>query len=91
MSAAHPIVTVDHGVVRIPVELRSDPRFQDGARVELVPVVLEHAEEQGAQDWRTLEGILAGVNFDTTEWKLEERELELAHDERKSGIPRPTW
>lgn len=41
--------------------------------------------------WASLRGILAGDGVDTTEQKTQEREWELAHDERKFGVPRPEW
>jgi hypothetical protein len=90
--AAHPIVTVDQGVVRIPAELQSDPRFRDGARLELVPVhQVDVVEPELKGDWRELDGILAGVSFDATDWKRQEREFELAHDERKFSVTRADW
>jgi hypothetical protein len=90
--AAHPIVVVDGGTVQIPAEYKGDPRFQDGAQLKLVPVESQAAAISTAQgDWRRLDGALAGAPFDTTAWKQQERERELAHDERKFGISRPTW
>ena len=47
--------------------------------------------EKRKGDWRRLDGILAGHPFDATEWKRQEREWELAHDERKFGTKRPEW
>jgi hypothetical protein len=90
--AAHPIVVVDGGTVQIPAEYKGDPRFQDGASLELVPVQSRGVVEPVTKgDWRKLDGILAGETFDTTAWKRQEREWELAHDERKFGVSRPTW
>ncbi len=89
--AAHPIVVVDGNVIQIPVEYQSDPRFQDGARLELIPVQSSDCDATGKGDWRRLEGILADENFDATDWKRQQREEELAHDERKFGARRPTW
>ena len=90
--AAHPIVVVDHGMIQIPVEYQSDPRFQDGAALELVPVQTDAVAMSAAKgDWRRLDGVLVSKTFDTTTWKRQERELELAHDERKFGSSRPTW
>lgn len=88
--AAHPIVVVDDdGQVRIPEALRDDPRFQNGAKLKLVPI--EEATPKVVGDWRRLRGILAHSDFDATEWKRQERERELTHDERKFGTSRPTW
>jgi len=89
--AAHPIVVVDGGVIQIPVEYQSDPRFQDGATLELIPVQSSGDEAAAKGDWRRLDGILADETFDATDWKRQEREQELAHDERKFGTTRPAW
>ena len=88
---AHPIVIVDDGKVEIPAEFQSDPRFQNGAILELVPVTPDEISAESKGDWRRLDGIFADEAFDTTEWKQREREWELAHDERKFGTKRPTW
>jgi hypothetical protein len=85
-------VVVDGGTIQIPAEYQGDPRFQDGAKLELVPVQSPGPSVSTAKgDWRKLDGILAGEAFDTTAWKQQERERELAHDERKFGVSRPTW
>ena len=90
--AAHPIVVVGDGVIEIPEELRDDPRFQKGAALELVPVEPSTSiGEVSHKDWRMLEGILSNSEFDATDWKRQEREWELAHDERKFGTARPDW
>jgi hypothetical protein len=91
--AAHPIVVVDHGKVEIPQELQDDPRFKDGARLQLVPVQPVASTDATARkgDWHRLEGILADSEFDSTEWKRQERERELTHDEQKFGKTRPAW
>jgi hypothetical protein len=90
--AAHPIVVVDGGTIQIPAEYKGDPRFQDGATLELVPVQSRGVVETATKgDWRRLDGILAGETFDTTAWKQQERERELARDEQKFGNSRPSW
>ena len=90
--AAYPVVVVGDGVIEIPEEFRDDPRFQKGAALELVPIQTSSTTGEGSRkDWRLLEGILADPNFDATEWKRQEREWELAHDERKFGTARPDW
>jgi hypothetical protein len=93
--AAHPIVVIHDGKVQIPEEVHDDPRFQNGATLQLVPVAAMAVSDLPAPkgDWRRLEGILAreGETFSATEWKREERERELAHDERKFGVKRPSW
>jgi hypothetical protein len=88
--AAHPVVIIHDGVAEIPEKYKTDPRFRDGASLELVPRETE-APEKPKGDWRALEGILADDGIDTTEWKRQQREWELAHDERKFGTKRPTW
>jgi hypothetical protein len=92
--SAHPIVYVgDDSTVEIPEKFKGDPRYQKGAALELVPVASSVSEpvEKRKGDWRRLDGILAGHPFDATEWKRQEREWELAHDERKFGTKRPEW
>ena len=93
MAAAHPVVTVGDGIIEIPEDLQQDPRYQKGARLTLVPVAIEECKEipKGKGDWRRLEGILSGEHFDATEWKRQQKEWELAHDERKFGTTRPEW
>ena len=84
--AAHPIVVVDHGVAEIPKELRNDPRFRDGAKLQLVPLEAEnepHADEQ--QRWReflALGGLLADSDFDPNEELEKEKQRELADEAR---------
>jgi hypothetical protein len=92
--SAHPIVYVsEDSTVEIPEKFKDDPRYQKGAALELVPVPdsLSEPVEKHKGDWRRLGGILAGYPFDATEWKRQEREWELAHDERKFGTKRPEW
>lgn len=92
--SAHPIAIIQDGKVEIPEEVQNDPRFQNGAKLELVPVrVTAEPVAKAVGDWRRLEGILAreGETFSATEWKREQREWELAHDERKFGVKRPSW
>jgi hypothetical protein len=92
--AAHPIVVVgDDSTVEIPEKFQADPRYQKGAALELVPVAATDVApvQKTEDDWRRLGGILAGLPFDATEWKRQEREWELAHDERKFGTKRPEW
>ena len=93
--AAHPKVVVgEDGTVVIPESLQKDPRFKAGAVLELIPVISNASAPDDADkgDWRRLDGILAKDEpFDATAWKQQEREWELAHDERKFGIRRPAW
>jgi hypothetical protein len=94
--AAHPILIVGNGVIEIPEELREDPRLQKGSRLRLVSsgdatLIAEAPVSKAKADWRSLEGILAGAEGDATVWKQENREWELAHDERKFGSKRPSW
>jgi hypothetical protein len=100
--ASYPILIVGDGVIELSEELRADPHFKKGTRLELVSstdsaiVFRPQIAETGvtpisSDDWRSLEGILADDGIDTTEWKKQEREWELAHDERKFGTARPQW
>jgi hypothetical protein len=83
--AAHPIVVVSEGAVKIPAELRNDPRFQDGAALELVPARSAADDLQPAGDWRRLRGIFkhSGVNLNDELDK--DRLSELALDDRMTG------
>ena len=91
--AAYPIVVIDDELLqKLPESFRGDPRFQKGSTLELVPVAkTESLLEEPKGDWHRLDGLLEDGEFDTTEWKRQEREWELAHDERKFGHTRPTW
>jgi hypothetical protein len=58
--AANPIAVVHDGMVEIPIELKYDPRFRNGAKLQLVPVpVSEQPPQEPRGDWRRLEGILS--------------------------------
>ena len=85
------IVTVERGVAAIPSQYRADPRYQEGARLQLVPFPPEKRGGQERKDWRSLEGMLAGFGGEATTDKAQERELELAHEEQKFGVARPAW
>ncbi len=85
--AAHPIVVVEHGKVEIPQELQKDPEFQDGARLQLVPVSVarELSEEERKKAWanfRKLEGILANSDYDPNAELEKEKQRELADEAR---------
>ena len=88
MATTSTIAVVHDGIIRIPAELEADPGFQNGARVRLIPV---EASVPTETDWRAFEGMFADASFNATDWKRQEREFELAHDERKFGIKRPEW
>ena len=81
MPAAHPIVTVDHGRVEIPADLREDPRFRDGARLVLVPLGGTEDQREAKGDWRGLRGIFADSPIDLNEERRKERQLELERDD----------
>ena len=92
MANISTIVTVHGGMVRIPADLEADSRFRDGARVKLESIEpVERAQPASRADWQAFEGMFADPRFDTTDWKRQEREFELAHDERKFGTKRPGW
>jgi hypothetical protein len=85
--AAHPIVVVEHGKVEIPQELQKDPKFQDGARLQLIPVSVanELSEEDRRKAWenfRKLEGILADSECDPNAELEKEKQRELAEEAR---------
>jgi len=85
--AAHPILVVEDGKVEIPYELQRDPNFQDGARLQLVPVsvVRELSEEERKKAWdnfRKLEGILAHSECDPNAELEREKQRELAEEAR---------
>jgi hypothetical protein len=54
-------------------------------------VQAEHQPTKEPLDWRMYEGLYSDPTFDATIWKQQEREFELAHDERKFGTKRPSW
>jgi len=94
--ATQPVLIVGDGVIEIPEELREDPRLQKGSKLRLVSsgesaLIVDATVGKAKADWRSLEGILAGAEGDATAWKQENREWELAHDERKFGNKRPSW
>jgi hypothetical protein len=83
--AANPIVVIDHGRVEIPEELQSDPRFKDGARLQLVPVKPELPEAERVKAWenfRKLEGILANSEYDPNAELEKEKQRELDEEDR---------
>jgi hypothetical protein len=89
---AHPIVVIGDGVVHIPEQLRSDPRFQDGAALELVPVGFDGARNVSSDaprgNWRRLRGVFKDVGVDLNDELNKERIAELAADERNlNGKP----
>ncbi len=77
--AVHPIVVVGDGIIEIPENLQHDPRFQKGARLELVPVAdaeptLDPHKPKG--DWRRLRGALAHLDVRLTDEMDKERQRE---------------
>jgi len=85
--AAHPIVVVEHGKIDIPEELQQDPRFRDGARLQLVPLTIlrELSDEDRKKAWnnfRKLEGILARSDYDPNAELEKEKQRELAKEAR---------
>lgn len=83
--AAHPIVVVGDGVVEIPEELLDDPRFQKGARLELVPVGTTSASDRPVGDWRRLRGMFKDSSIDLNTELDKDRLAETALDERMIG------
>lgn len=82
--AANPVVVVDHGRVEIPEELQSDPRFRDGARLQLVPVPVEMSEEERRLAWDSflsLRGLFADSDFDPNAELEREKQQELAAED----------
>ena len=84
--AAHPIVVVvGDGIIEIPENLQHDPRFQKGARLELVPVaeagLMPQANSQKG-DWRRLRGIFKGLDINLNDELQKDRLAELASDDR---------
>ena len=82
--AANTIVVVDHGKIEIPKELQSDPRFSDGARLQLVPLPLS-TEQNTAEAWdnfMSLAGLLADSDYDPNAKLEEEKQRELEEEAR---------
>ena len=84
--AAHPIVVIDHGRVEIPEELQSDPRFRDGARLQLVPIpTISNSGADLAKAWEDflgLGGLLAHSDYDPNAELEKEKQRELEEEDR---------
>ena len=87
--ATHPIVTVGDGVITIPEDLLHDPRFQSGARLELVPVTESTGPQAATQDpktpkgdWRRLRGMFKDLDVNLNEDLNKDRLAELASENR---------
>ncbi len=82
--ALHPIVVVGDGIIEIPKDLENDPRFQKGAKLELVPV--EQEREPFSQppkgDWRRLRGIFKDLDVNLNDELNKDRLAENAADYR---------
>ncbi len=82
--AAHPIVVVGDGIIEIPTYLQQDPRFQKGAKLELVPV--EPATQSFGQppkgDWRRLRGMFKDLDVNLNDELNKDRLAENAADDR---------
>ena len=83
MAAAHPIAIIHDGIVEIPDEAKADPRFQNGAKLQLVPVTeLQPMPKNDWSDWRRLEGILSDSKFDPNAELEAEKQKELQDEAR---------
>ena len=83
--AANPIVVIDHGRVEIPKELQSDPRFSDGARLQLVPMTDAHSHDDAEKTlakWDSLAGIFAHSSYDPNAELEAEKKRELEDEAR---------
>ena len=82
--AAHPIVVVDDELLqKLPERFRTDPRFQKGAALELVPV--SQPKPPAAAGWkafRELRGMFADEPGDANASLAAEREHELKQESR---------
>jgi hypothetical protein len=80
--AAHPILIVGDGVIEIPEELRKDPRYQKGAKLQLVPVDAASRTPAVHGDWRRLRGIFKDADVNLNDELEKDRLAEQASDER---------
>jgi hypothetical protein len=84
--AAHPVVVVDDELLKkLPVQLQGDPRYQCGARLELVPVVPPEAQpspDEILATWKSLQGILEHSSYDPNAELEKEKQRELADEAR---------
>lgn len=87
--AAHPIGIVVDGKIELPDEAKTDPRFREGARLELVPITPASEEaptprltEEPWEEWRKLAGSWAHVDVDPNALLDEERKRELEDEAR---------
>jgi hypothetical protein len=78
--AANPVVYIHNGIVKVPAEMESDPRFREGAALQLVPVAASTAlpGNQAAGDWHRLRGALADLGMSLNE--------ELRDTESRRGL-----
>jgi hypothetical protein len=87
--AANPVVYIHNGIVKVPAEMESDPRFREGAALQLVPVAASTAlpGNQAAGDWHRLRGALADLGVSLNEELNQERlEENLRDTESRRGL-----
>ncbi|MHB1699268.1 MAG: hypothetical protein ACYCSN_03875 [Acidobacteriaceae bacterium] len=83
----------EEGSVSLPSEVRARLKLHCGSKFlvdvsESEQIVTLRLVEDS--DWRSLRGIIADSQIDTSQMRAEERAWELAHDERKFGpFPKP--
>lgn len=84
---ANPVVVVisEDGKVAIPKELQGDPRFQTGAKLQLVPIEQNNSSDKG--DWHRLRGALSHLDVNLNALLEQERLLE---NEQETSLVRET-
>ncbi len=84
--AAHPIMVVDDELLgKLPEEFKSDPRYQKGATLELVPlqaIYTADSAEDAIRKWESLRGLLADSEYDPNAELEREKQAELAKEAR---------
>jgi hypothetical protein len=78
--AANPIVYVHNGIVELPEDVKADPRFQNGAKLELVP--LPDDTESVLKSLRQLAGSWGHSPVDPNAVLETERQEELEDEAR---------
>lgn len=81
--AAHPVAVVHEGMIKIPDDLKADPRFQNGAKLQLVPFSSE--EDSLLVRLEQLAGSWAHSQVEPNAVLEAERQAELADEARYRG------
>lgn len=83
---ANPILIVDEELLqKLPKEFQSDPRYQKGASLALVPIdepASKKSVDGGMAAWNSLRGLLADSDYDPNAELEKEKQRELEEEAR---------